>query len=172
MNEELITVGKLGKTRGLNGELYVTPLTDFPDRFIGLKEIFVGNRGVWEKMSIVSSRMIGDRPVIGIAGVTTPEAAARLTNRELAVPRDELVKLPDDVYYVFDLIGCSVFGGENGERLGELKDVESYPANDVYLVEMADGSRRILPATKQAVKLVDLKNRRIVVDADSLLENE
>ena len=172
MNEELITVGKIGKTRGLNGELYVTPLTDFPDRFIGLKEIFVGNRGAWERMNIVSSRMIGDRPVIGIAGFTTPEAAARLTNRELAVPRDELVELPDDVYYVFDLIGCTVVGGENGERLGEVKDVESYPANDVYLVQMADGSRRILPPTKQAVKLVDLKNRRIVVDADSLLENE
>lgn len=172
MNEALITVGKLGKTRGLHGELYVTPLTDFPDRFIGLKEIFVGNRGTWEKMCIVSSRMIGDRPVIGIAGFTTPEAAARLTNRELAVPRDELVELPDDMYYVFDLIGCSVVSGENSDRLGEVKDVESYPANDVYLVEMTDGSRRILPATKQAVKLVDLKNRRIVVDADSLLESE
>jgi 16S rRNA processing protein RimM len=172
VNEELITVGKFGKTRGIHGELWVTPLTDFPDRFIGLKEIYVGNRGNWEKMAIVSSRMIGERPVLGMAGYTTPEAAARLTNRELAVPRDELVKLPKDTYYVFDLIGCGVFGEGNGTRLGEVADVESYPANDVYLIAMADGSRRILPATKQAVKSIDLKNRRMVVDTDSLLETE
>ena len=172
MNEELITVGKFGKTRGLQGELWITPLTDFPDRFVGLKEILVGNRGTWEKMTIISSRLIGDRPVLGMAGYTTPEAAARLTNRELAVPRDQLVKLPEDTYYVFEMIGCGVFGDDNGARLGEIADVESYPANDVYLVAMADGSRRILPATKQAVKSVDLKNKRMVVDADSLIETE
>jgi 16S rRNA processing protein RimM len=172
VNEELITVGKFGKTRGIHGELWVTPLTDFPDRFVGLKEIFVGNRGTWEKMTIIASRLVGDRPVLGMAGYTTPEAAARLTNRELAVPRNQLVKLPEDTYYVFEMIGCGVFGEGSDTRLGEIADVESYPANDVYLVAMVDGSRRILPATKQAVKSVDLKNKRMVVDADSLLTTE
>ncbi len=172
MNEELITVGKLGKTRGLHGELYVTPLTDFPDRFLELTEIYVGSRGVWEKMKIVSSRLVGGRPVLGFESFTSPEAAARLTNRELAVPRDEVVELPEDTYYVFDIIGCAVFGDADGPQLGEVVDVETYPANDAYVVQMTDGSRRMLPATKQAVKTVDLKDRRMVIDADSLLEFE
>ncbi|MBK7142110.1 MAG: 16S rRNA processing protein RimM [bacterium] len=172
MKEELITVGKLGKTRGLHGELYVTPLTDFPDRFLDLTEIFVGNRGVWEKMKIISSRLVGGRPVLGFESFTTPEASARLTNRELAVPRDQVVDLPEDMYYVFEIIGCAVYSDAGGAQLGELVDVEHYPANDAYVVRMTDGSRRMLPATKQAIKTVDLQAKRMVVDADSLLEFE
>ena len=44
---QFITVGKLGRTRGVHGELWVTPVTDFPDRFLGLKEIYIDNRGVY-----------------------------------------------------------------------------------------------------------------------------
>lgn len=172
MKEDLITVGKLGKTRGLHGEIYVTPLTDFPDRFLDLTEIFVGSRTGWEKMKIVSSRLVGGRPVLGFESFTSPEAVGRLTNRELAVPRDELVELPEDTYYVFDIVGCMVVDEKDDTPLGEVIDVETYPTNDAYIVRMADGSRRMLPATKQALKVIDIEKKRIVVDTDNLLEFE
>lgn len=172
MTDQLITVGKLGKTRGVHGEMYVTLLTDFPDRFIGLKEIYVGSRDRWEKMTIASARLIGGRPVIALEAVTSPEAASRFTNRELAVPRDELVELPEDTFYIFDLIDCAVYDEANGEQLGEVTDVESYPANDVYVIRMRDGSTRVCPAIKDAVKQVDIANKKIVIVAEKLLATE
>ena len=101
---KFVSVGKLGKSRGLGGEIYVTPSTDFPERFLDLKEVYLADHGDWKRMQIASSRRVGCR-----------EDAARLTNRELAVDADQLVELPPNSYYTFDLVGCEVFEVMSGK---------------------------------------------------------
>ena len=36
------------------------------------------------------------------------------------VPREQLVELPEDTYYDFDLIGCEVIARSTGESLGRV----------------------------------------------------
>jgi 16S rRNA processing protein RimM len=170
--EALVIVGKLGRPRGLAGEIYVTPETDFPQRFVGLKEIYVRDRDRWEKRSLISSRLISGRPALLFEDITTPEEAARLTNRALAVPRSQAVVLPDDTYYIFDLIGCDVLEEDTGRLIGRVVDVERYPANDVYVIESASGKVLRCLAVRQFVRKVDIQGRKISVLTAGLLENE
>ena len=59
--EDVVLIGKLGKPRGLQGELLVLPLTDFPERFLKMKEILVSTRnGSWETMAIEASTLRQD----------------------------------------------------------------------------------------------------------------
>ena len=167
---QFVTVGKLGKTRGVHGELWITPVTDFPDRFLGLKEISIDNRGVWEKTGIVSSRMISGRPVIALANVTTIEQASRLTNRELALPREQLVKLPEDRHYIFEVVGCQAFASGSNDLLGEIVDVAQYPANDVYVIRKPDGGTAICPAVKPFVVSIDTEKKEVILVPDGLLD--
>lgn len=169
---DLITVGRLGKTRGVEGELYVLPLTDFPDRFLDLDEIYVEHRGAWEKLRIDSSRMVSGRPVIRFAQIETPEAAALLTNRHLAVTRDRLVRLPKGSYYIFDLVGCALIEATTRVVLGEVIDVRQYPANDAYVVRRSDGQEILFPAVRQFVKKVDIAGKTIEVDSGGLFEDD
>jgi 16S rRNA processing protein RimM len=169
---EYITVGRLGKTRGVHGELYVTPLTDFPDRFLGLEELWVDNRGTWEKLRLDSSRMISGRPVIRFSQIDTPEAASLLTNRHVAVTREQLVALPEGSYYIFDLVGCQVFADGTEKLLGEVIDVRQYPANDAYLIRRPDGTDVLFPAVRQFVKMIDVAAKKIVVDPAGLFDEE
>jgi 16S rRNA processing protein RimM len=159
----MITVGRIGRPRGVNGEMYVTPLTDFPDRFLGLTEIFLDTRGTWELVTVTSSRLIGGRPVIGLKAITSKEEAARYTNRMLAVPRDQVVDLPEDTYFVFDMIGATVVSENDGETIGELVDIAQYPANDVYVIKAVDGRELLCPAIREFVREVDVAGRRVVV---------
>lgn len=163
-------VGKLGRTRGVRGELWITPLTDFPERFEGLKEILVSDRGGWKPMAIEATAMIGGRPTVKFAGVNNREEAARMTNRELAVPADQLVELPEDTYYVFDLVGCAMVDAESGDRLGEVTDVRRYPANDVYVVKTGDGHEVFFPAVAEMVTEIDIENKKIVVRNGGLFD--
>ncbi|MCB2230000.1 ribosome maturation factor RimM [bacterium] len=167
---EYITVGRLGRTRGVNGEIYITPLTDFPDRFLDLKEIFVEHRGVWERFEIRSSRLIGGRPVLGFANILTLEDAARLTNRHVAVRREEVVELPEGSYYIFDLVGCTVVEAETDRTLGEVVDVRQYPANDAYLIRTGKGPDVLFPAVRQFIRSIDVANKRIVIDSAGLFD--
>jgi len=165
-----VSVGRLGKTRGLTGEIYVTPSTDFPDRFLSLKEIYVSDRNGWDRMLISSTRMIGARPVLKFRDVDTPEDAARLTNRELAVTDDQLVELPDGTYYVFDLVGCAVCEATSGRMLGEVIDVRQYPANDVYVIRTGSGKEVLFPAVRPYIKRVDIGERKIMVEPGDLFD--
>lgn len=169
-DQEFVIVGKLGRKRGVNGEMFVIPETDFPERFLDMSDIHVQIRGEWEKMRLASVRFVGDRLVVRFKGVTTPEAAARLTNRELAVRRDEVVALPQGRYYVFDLVGCEVIDEADGSRIGEIADVELYPANDVYVVATDDGQRLSIAAVEDFVMSVDIDQKKIVINRAGLFD--
>ena len=161
-------VGRLGKSRGVNGEIWIVPLTDFPDRFLGLKEIYLREADGWKICTISSTRMVSGKPVMKFRGIDSKEDAARLTNRELAVTREQLVKLPDDRFYVFDLDGCRVFDRTSGELLGTVVEVRNYPANDVYVIEDNDGRTMMLPAVRAYVTEVNLAERRITIERSGL----
>lgn len=165
-------VGKLGRPRGVHGEIYVSPETDFPERFVGLKEIYVRDRERWEKFKVVSSRLVSGRPVIHFEKVMTPQEASRLTNRELAVPKSQVVALPHGTYFIFDLIGCEVWEEGSNRHVGRVVEVERYPANDVYVIETTSGKEVRYPAVKQFVKKVDVEKRKITVHTAGLFEDE
>lgn len=156
-------MGQLGRTRGIHGELWITPLTDFPDRFQGLEQIFVSNHDGWEARNIESTRMVGGRPVIKFVGIKSREAAARLTNRRLAVAFDQRVELPTDLHYISDLIGCEVLQQDTKRLLGKVTDVMNYPANDVYLIKTATGNEVMFPAVAEFVIKIDIEASQIIV---------
>jgi len=158
-----VSVGKLGRPRGVHGEIWITPDTDFLERFADLKLIYLRNRAEWEEFKVISSRVISNRPAIRLEGIKTPEDASRLTNRELAVIAEDIVELPSNTYYQFDLVGCKVYDDEKGELLGELVDIHHYPANDVYVIRGVHGREVLYPAVKQFIKTVDVENKRLVV---------
>jgi 16S rRNA processing protein RimM len=170
--DELITVGALGRTRGVHGDMYVIPTSDDPERFVGLKEIFVSSRDTWVKMNIASVQVISGRAVMRFEGIGNPEDAAQLTNRRLALPRHQLIELPENTFFVFDLEGCSVYDERTGELVGTVSEVETYPANDVYVIETTDGAELLCPVTAQFVKRVDVENNKIVIVRDGLAQIE
>jgi 16S rRNA processing protein RimM len=167
--ETLITVGMLGRPRGVHGELYVTPTSDNPERFLELTELFVEFRGEWKKMAISSVRLISGRPVVKLDGVNSPEEAARLTNRPVGLPREQLMELPEDTFFVFELVGCKVYDDMTGECIGEIVRVEEYPSNDVYVIA-GDEREWLCPAIKQFVRSVDIEKRKVVVMSTGLAE--
>lgn len=164
-------MGKLGRARGLNGEMYVTPLTDFPERFLELKEIFVKTKAEWKATAIRASRLIGGRPVVLLEGITNPEQAAAYTNKELAVTESDIVALPEGQHYIFDLVGCALIDEASGDTLGEIVDVEHYPANDVYVVSSPDAKKRLFPAVEDFVRKIDTKGRKVLVRKAGFIED-
>jgi len=168
-SESPVVVGKLGRARGLEGDIYITPMTDFPERFADLEAILVQSRDGWESYRIARNDFISGRPVVRFEGINTPEEASRMTNRLLAVPREEVFGLPEGSYYVFDLIGSEVID-ESGEMIGRLVDVQRYPANDVYVIMAADNRRMVLAAVAEFVRDVDVEARKITISRAGLVD--
>jgi 16S rRNA processing protein RimM len=82
--------------------------------------------------------------------------------KDLLITRDQAVKLSPDENFIVDLIGLAVVTDE-GENLGELKDVLQTGANDVYIVKTAAGKEVLLPAIKDCILNVDLEKGEMLV---------
>ena len=166
----LITIGKAVKPFGVKGEMKIEPLTDFPERFKGLRRVYlVSPAGKEISCEVRSVRYAGKVPYLLFSGFDSPEKAKALNGWFLKVPEEETVPLPEGSYYWFELIGMEVLA-ESGEKLGTIVDVFETGSNDVYV--MKRGRKEVyIPATQEIVKQVDRKTKRMVIHLmDGLME--
>ena len=151
---------------GIKGAVKVEPLTDFGDRFETGAELWLErdrHRVEWSKHS-------GGALVVKLTGVGDRTRAELLCGRYLEVPALAVHPLGEGAWYHHQLVGLRV-RTESGRPLGELRSVLSRPANDVWVVQGEGGEERLVPATRDAVRRVDLETAEVVV-ADWLLEVE
>jgi 16S rRNA processing protein RimM len=158
----LVTIGKAIKTFGVKGEMKIEPLTDFPERFENLHRVYLVSPAGQEIIcKVLSVRNAGGAMYLRFAGYDTPEKARILNGWLLKVPDSETVPLPDGSYYWFELIGMEVVS-ESGEKLGDIVDIFQTGSNDVYVLKR--GRKEFyIPATKEIIKQVDKKARRMTI---------
>ena len=146
-DEELVIVGRVGKTHGLDGSFVVDDASDEPERFDVGAELLV--EGAPAK--VVAAKRARGRPVIRLDRRVGRGAV-------LAVPRSALAPAGEDEYYVFQLVGLRV-EEEGGAVLGTVTDVAPGVANDVLELD----SGLALPMVEDCVLAVDLDERLITV---------
>ncbi len=158
----MVAVGKLQKTRGISGEIFCHPLTDYVERFAELETVTLElPNGRYVEANVESSRVYGNKLAIKFEGMNTPQAVESYRGALVLVPKDETFELPDDTFYVFELVGMTVETAR-GEQVGTIKDVLSIPGNDVYVVDR-DGEELLLPAARDLLK-VDRVAKKITVE--------
>lgn len=160
---DYIVVGRFGRTRGVDGEIYIDPATDDPNRFLDLTEFFIVDGDKRQKIRVHSVAIIGGRPVVKVKGIRTREEAARLTGASIEIPGDKARVLPEGSFYQFELIGCRVVGVDRTEY-GVIEEVLFYPANDVYRIQSDRFGETLFPAVDRFVVNVDIPGREIVID--------
>lgn len=171
MADDYIAVGKIVKTQGRAGAVRVLPLTDYPQRFKAKSRVYVSLKGSRRLMNIEESVMRQKYVIIKFKEVPDMNAAEEIKGGILEITREELHPLPENTYYIFDIIGLNVRDLNRGS-LGRISDVLQTGSNDVYVVET--GAMPVLiPALKQVVKEIDLPGRSMVVDLpEGLVDDE
>jgi len=157
-----VTIGKISRVRGLKGEMVVVPMTDEPQRFLKLEKVTIAKDEVCRQFPVEKAREFKDKVLLKLKQVDSPEQARELIGGYIEIEEDQLVRLPQGSYFIFEIVGLEVVTVE-GERIGTVKEVISLPANDLYLVE---GEERLynIPAVKDVVKGIDLKEKRMIIE--------
>jgi 16S rRNA processing protein RimM len=158
-----LTVGKVLCPWGVGGQVKVEPRTDNPKRFRDLPGVFIEFKDSTVSYNIESVIFVNDYyPVLKFEGINSRQEAETLRGCYLKIPRKYAVRLPEDHFFICDIIGLSVFD-ESDTYIGIVKDVLHTGANDVYVVEAQDKKEVLIPAIKQVVKNIDLENDKMVI---------
>ena len=161
--DEMAIVGHVARTHGIRGQVIVSVETDFPrERFRRGAELFVNRDGRVERITLSSVRFQQGRPIVGVAGVETVDAAHELAGLDLRVPKDWLVQLPAGTFYRHDLVGCRV-ETRGGELVGVVANVEG--SLDASRLVVVSGDEEILiPLASAICTAIDAAAKRIVIE--------
>ena len=161
MTEDYFRIGVITEPHGVRGEVKVYPTTDDVMHLKKVKEYYMPAEDGMQCLHSSGMKMQNDRIILQFKEISDRDMAEKLRKKELYVDRAHAVPLEEDEYYISDLEGLDVY--ENDEKIGTLQEVLRTGANDVYRIERNDGSELLLPAIKQCVLKVDIKEGRVDV---------
>src|SRR6266849_6677587 len=161
--DEMAVVGRIARAHGNRGQVIVNLDTDFPEeRFRPGAELFTMRDGVMDTLTLTAARFQGGRPVVGISGVDTIDAAERLAGLELRIPAERLAALPSGTFYHHDLVGCRV-ETDGGVAVGVVEGVEG-TLHGSRLVVAGTGGKILIPLAVEICTTIDVGAKRIVID--------
>lgn len=157
---DLIAVGKVVGIFGNKGSLRVSLLTDFPSRILKLQNVYLVGEQI-RRHQVLAAKKHRNGCKLTLSGVDTVEKAKELLGSYISIPEEELQPLSEGTYYEFQIVGLKACR-ENGEAIGEVKDIIELPGNDVLVIDRR-GEEVLVPLVAAFVKKIDIENKRIII---------
>ena len=167
--QEYFEIGQIVNTSGLKGVVKVNPFTDDISRFEELKKVFIEKNKELTEYEIEEVRYHKNQVLLKFKNIDSIEEAEKFRNCYIKISRKDAKELPEDTYYIVDLIGTNVYL-ENNDYVGEIIDVFSTGSNDVYVIKREGNIDLLIPAIKDVIKDIDIKNKKMIVNLIEGLE--
>lgn len=160
MKKEYIEAGKIVSFHGIKGTVKVQPWADSGAFLCNFDKFFLEKSDT--PLEVEKSGVHGNLVLIKFKGYDTPETAEVLRNRILYLKRADCI-LPEGRYFIEELLGCSVYDYSSGIKYGEILDVITGKANDVWEIKNEEKTF-MFPAVDEFIKSVDIDNGKIFVN--------
>jgi 16S rRNA processing protein RimM len=163
-----ICLGQIGAPHGVRGEIRLRSFTAEPTAIAAYGPLETEDGRVF---TIETLRPAKDFFVVKLSDVSDRDAAERLTNTKLYVPRERLPEpqAPDE-YYHADLIGLRAVD-RAGRPCGTIVAIHNFGAGDLIEIRPETGNKtEMLPFDAATVPEVNLRAGEIVVNPSRLAE--
>ena len=157
---EKIKVGKIVNAVALRGEVKIYSYSDCKERFEVLSRLLIDGD---MELEIENVRYQKNMVIVKFKSIDDRNKAEALKEKDVYITEDDLAELPEDTFYIRDLIGCRVFDAENGRLIGVVSDLIQNSAQDIYQIELEKGGQALIPAVGQFIRSVDVSEKVIKV---------
>ena len=173
--EDWVWLAHIRHTQGRKGEVFADILTDFPEKFVDRKRLWLlpdsaaksarpaAASASPREVELIAHWLHKGGIVLHFSGVDSISAAETLARLIVAVPLAERAPLADDEVYVADLIGCALINvsGANPVAVGEIENVDRTAGPVALLVVNGAAGEVLVPFAKSYLRSIDLKARRV-----------
>ena len=156
-----LAIGQIVGVHGIRGEVNVSLMTDFPERFRRGARVYLGAGDEVTPVEIESARPHKGCMLVKFKSVPDRNAAELLREQMVLIPESEAMPLGEHENYAHDLIGLAV-ETTDGRPLGRLVEILFTKANDVYVIR-GEAGEVLAPALREVVRQVDLAAGKMVV---------
>jgi len=167
--QEYFEIGQIVNTYGIKGFVKVVPFTDDVTRFEKLKSVYIDYKDNLILMTIDEVSYSKANVLLKFKEAPDINQVEKYKGCYLKIQRKDAVELPENTYFIADLIGLEVYT-EEGRLLGKVEDIFKTGSNDVYVVKDELGKQILLPAIYNVIKNIDVENKKILVNLIKGLE--
>lgn len=164
MNNELIKIGAIIATRGLQGEVKIFPTTDFvDDRFFKGAKVMLSERNEVKALVTISTvTYIKNVLNIKFKEINSIDEAEKYMRFDIVIKKSD-AKLPKG--YVFDqeLIGLDVVT-TSGDLIGQVSEVMTYTPQKTLRIKRVDKPDVLVPIVPFFVVETDLDAKKITIN--------
>ena len=165
MQEEYLLLGYITDAFSLDGTFKILSKTDFASkRYAKGKEVFLYQPNTKQRMTVIveSYRKNGQFDFVKVQGVNSKKEALEFKGYEVQALKDYQI-VDKDTYYYVDLVGCKVMD-EKGTILGEVSQVEEFPAQLTLRVKRKGQEDFFVPFIKAFIRRVDISKKEIEIN--------
>ncbi|MCA0969164.1 ribosome maturation factor RimM [Halobacillus litoralis] len=164
MKEKLFNVGKVINTHGIKGEVKVQRVTDFDERFKpGQLLYWVNDKNESTPLTVRTHRVHKGFDLVSFEEHPSINDVEKYKNGQLMVSGEHQAELAEHEFYFHEIIGCTVYL-TTGEELGQVKEILTPGANDVWVVKRQGESDALIPYIEPVVKEVNIEDQSIIID--------
>lgn len=158
---DLVLLGYVSRAFGIKGGVALKLINQSSDALmVGKQVVLKRNRFADRIMTIVA---LHDQDRVLFAEVGSRTEAEELKGAELWISRNDLPKLEDDEYYLFELMGAQVVDSD-GNKLGEIIGFSSNNAQTLFDIKTIEGHTASIPNVKPIVQKIDLVHKLVTID--------
>ena len=162
MKQEYFEIGQIVNTFGIKGVVKVNAFTDDPLEFEKIKTILIEKNRKLLEFEIEEAKLHKNQVLLKLKGINDINEAEKYKGCYIKLPREKAKKLPENTYFIADLIGIEVFT-DNGKLLGKVDDIYNSGSADIYVIKNELGKQILLPGIKDVIKEIDVDNEKIIV---------
>ena len=164
MNNKYISIGKILNFHGIKGEAKVG-FTRGNEAFLAsLKTVTVNNGEKFITLHIETLRFHKQFALIKFKELNTVNDVEMLKGRNIYTLKELAQKaLKEDEYLFADLEGMEVYN-QFDDLVGIVERIGETPANNILAVRSKNGKTHLIPFVKELVPIVDLDNKKILIN--------
>ena len=164
MTENIISIAKILNFHGIKGEAKIGFTKGREKQILMLKKVFVKKNDNFTELNISSVRFHKHFAIVKFKEFSTVNEVEEFKGCDIYLDKDEVEKnLDNDEYLISDIIGMEAYDTDDC-NLGTVVSIGENLANNILYIKDNNGKEHLVPFVKEIVPVVDIKNRRVVIN--------
>ncbi|MEX1307752.1 MAG: ribosome maturation factor RimM [Eubacteriales bacterium] len=164
----LVEIGEVLKPQGIKGEIKVRHFCDSAEVASGFETVYLKEKSGDKPLLVIKARADKTNVFLKLEGIDDRDEAEALRGQMLYADESAFPELPEDIFYIRDLIGLLVVD-DTGTPMGKITEVLQHGAVDVYCVK-DEKTSFMFPALNRVIISTDIAAGKMVLKRQALNE--
>ena len=159
---EYFLIARIEQLYGKDGYVRIKSFSDFPERFLSLKKVYLDFWGDKKAFYVEDVKDIKGSVLLKFERFDSIRDSQLLIDREIYVDAEEAVILPENHFFVHDLVGSEIIIEK--KCIGVITDVIKGKGNDVLVVKDEDSKEVLIPFVLNFIEKFDAAGKKIILN--------